>query len=136
MPSWPRNILVDAGPLVALFLADDRHHRDALEFARKNTANLLTTWPVLTEAAHFLNDKGKLALYEFVSGGGLALEHLAPQDLIRIAAILKKYPGTDLADGSLIVVAERTGINDVATVDRTDFSVFRTRAGRAFTNHF
>jgi predicted nucleic acid-binding protein len=52
MQSWPRNILVDAGPLVALFLADDRHHRDALEFARKNTANLLTTWPVLTEAAH------------------------------------------------------------------------------------
>ena len=136
MQSWPRNILVDAGPLVALFLADDRHHRDALEFARKNTANLLTTWPVLTEAAHFLNDKGKLSLYELVAGGGLLLEQLVPQDLIRIATILKKYLGTDLADGSLIVVAERTGISDVATVDRADFSAFRTRAGRAFTNHF
>src|SRR6202158_6301484 len=50
MPS----IVVDAGPLIALFDRDDRHHRRAVEFVRDRRARLVTNLPVLTEAALML----------------------------------------------------------------------------------
>ena len=47
-----------------------------------------------------------------------------------------KYDGMDLADASLVAVGERLGLLDVITLDRRDFSRYRTRARQAFTNHF
>lgn len=44
--------------------------------------------------------------------------------------------GMDLADASLVTVGERLGILDVITLDRHDFSRYRTRNRKAFTNHF
>lgn len=48
-----------------------------------------------------------------------------------MSQILAKYPGADLADASLVIVAERLGVTDLATLDRTDFSIYRTRTGRS-----
>ena len=44
-----RNILVDAGPLIALFRANDTYHRQAVQWARQTKARLVTTWPVVSE---------------------------------------------------------------------------------------
>jgi predicted nucleic acid-binding protein len=38
----------------------------------------------------------------------------------------------DIADASLVAVAERTGINEILTVDRADFDVYRMSKGRRF----
>jgi hypothetical protein len=43
--------------------------------------------------------------------------------------ILAKYPGADIADASLVIAAERLDVTDPATLDRTDFSIYRTRTG-------
>jgi len=37
------------------------------------------------------------------------------------------------ADVAVHRAAEETGIMDVLTLDRTDFAIYRTRSGRAFT---
>ena len=47
-----------------------------------------------------------------------------------------KYGTMDLADASLVAIGERLGILDVIALDRRDFSRYRTRGRRAFTNHF
>jgi predicted nucleic acid-binding protein len=47
-----------------------------------------------------------------------------------------KYNNMDLADASLVAVGERLDVLDVITLDRHDFSRYRTRNRRAFTNHF
>ena len=61
---------------------------------------------------------------------------LTLSDVPRLGQILSRYSGADLADASLIVAAERLGITDLATLDRTDFGIYRTRAGHAFVNYF
>lgn len=38
-----QNILVDAGPLIALFRANDAYHRQAVRWAIRTKARLITT---------------------------------------------------------------------------------------------
>lgn len=47
----------------------------------------------------------------------------------------KEYLRASL-DQKLIVVAEWTGIMQIATMDDTDFSIHRTKSGKHFTNLF
>jgi predicted nucleic acid-binding protein len=58
-------------------------------------------------------------------------------DLPRIAALLEKYRDlpADFADASLIALAERLNLRQVASVDR-DFVVYRTLGNRTFENVF
>lgn len=136
MRSYPQSILVDAGPLIALYRQRDAHHRQAVEFARVCRSDLYTSWPVLTEAAHFLNERGRVALMQGIERGAFGAIELSVSDVPRRRQILGKYPGADLADASLIVAAECLGTTDLAMVDRADFAIYRTRSGRAFVNHF
>jgi predicted nucleic acid-binding protein len=41
--------------------------------------------------------------------------------------------GAQLADAALVFIAEREGIETVFTLDRRDFTVYRTSDGRALT---
>ena len=132
----PANVLVDAGPLIGLLRKTDSHHARAVEFVKRFTGRLITSWPVLAEASHFLNEHGRLALLAMLRRGALDVEELHRLDLERIEEFLRKYRGSDLADASIIVLAERFGVTDVITVDRTDFGIYRTRSGRVFVNHF
>ena len=136
MQNYPPSILVDAGPLIALYRQRDTHHSRALAFAGTCRSSLFTTWPVLTEAAHFLNERGRLALLEGLERSAYNIIELGLADVPRMRQILAKYPGADLADASLVIAAERLNVTDLATLDRTDFSIYRTRTGRAFINHF
>ena len=130
-----KSILVDAGPLIALGVPRDKHHARAISFAQANTATLITTWPVITEAAHFLKSDKRLLL-EFVRSGGLWVEDIGLEYMSRMLDLIDKYPQADLADASLVLIGERLGVTDIATIDTTDFSIYRTRTGRAFRNVF
>jgi hypothetical protein len=69
------------------------------------------------------------------ASGFLRILPLGPGDIAGINAILAKYEdgGFQLADATLMYLAEREGIEHVFTLDRTDFSLYRTRAGKALT---
>ena len=56
-----RSIVVDAGPLIALFRRRDKHHDHVRQFLARVPARLVSTLPVITEVCHFLNAEGKLA---------------------------------------------------------------------------
>ena len=77
-----------------------------------------------------------MALIQSVERRAYVVLELAFSDVPRLGQILSTYSGADLADASLIVAAERLGTTDLATLDRTDFGIYRTRTGRAFVNHF
>jgi predicted nucleic acid-binding protein len=59
---------------------------------------------------------------------------LTAADMPGIAAILAKYrdPGLQLADASLVHLANREGIETMFTLDRRDFSVLRLANRRKF----
>jgi predicted nucleic acid-binding protein len=127
-----RSILVDTGPLVALFHARDRHHEAAKATLQANPAALISTWPVITEACHFLGQTGKRALLTFVRRGGLRLEALTVEDVPEIDALIVRYAKMDFADATLVLAAERTGISEIFTIDRRDFEAYRLRSGKRF----
>ena len=127
-------ILIDAGPMVALINADDRHHaacRAALQSIREP---LGTVWPAVTEAMYLLGFSlvAQEALWESVAGE-VKLLVLDEDDFPRMQELMRKYRDLpmDLADAALVRVAEREKIRTIFTIDRKDFSVCRPhRLGR------
>jgi predicted nucleic acid-binding protein len=127
-----RSIIVDTGPLVALFDARDEHHDEAKRVLEATRAVLLSTWPVVTEACHFLGQGGKRALLALIRRGGVRLRAITIEDVPRLDELIARYEQMDFADATLVLLAEKSGVTDVYTVDRRDFEVYRTRTGRRF----
>lgn len=128
-----RSIIVDTGPLVALFQPRDAHHAAAKALVESSTrAALLSTWPVITEACHFLGQEGKRALLTWIRRGGLRLADLTADDVPRLDELIARYAQMDFADATLVLLAEKSGITEVFTIDRRDFETYRTRTGRRF----
>lgn len=129
------SIIVDAGPLIALFRKRDRHHARVKRFLWANRARLVSTLPVLTEACYFLNAAGKTALLTWIRRGGLWLHAVGVDDLEEIVAIVARYADRDIdfADATLVWLAGTINTLDVMTIDRRDFQVYRSPGGKPFT---
>jgi len=97
---------------------------------------LVTTWPVICEACFFLSGAGKRSLFEFIQRGAIEVVGMTVADLSRMSELVTKYPDMDFADGTLVLLAEKAGIVEIATVDTRDFAVYRTKDRRAFVNVF
>lgn len=126
-------ILMDTGPLIALFDKKDPFHLRARDLLRTVQEPILTTTPVLTEAFYMLtpSSKGARALCDFIIQGGLILEFLNFEILRRVFELMDEYSDhpMDLADASLVAAAEHHATLKVCTVDRNDFTTYRIRKG-------
>lgn len=132
-----RTWLVDTGPLVAYLDAADPAHRRVAERWGAFSGGLATTSAVITEAMHFVSaaPDGSRLLAELVSASGMSVFDLCqPSELTAASALMEKYADTpmDFADATLVLLAEALGQQQILTLDRRGFSVFRTRRGRAF----
>jgi uncharacterized protein len=127
-------VLLDTGPLVALFNADDKHHEAVVTWLAGCDAELHTVEPVLTEAAFFLPARQRDALAELAGSGTLQLHQPAAEHFKRIGALLRKYADLDAdwADACLVCAAECTGIHHIATLDIRDFSLYRIHGRSKF----
>ena len=126
-------ILVDTGPLVALFDPRDAAHPSCRRTLQRIRESLRTTIPVLTEAFHMLSpsSRGADRLREFIMRGGVGVFFLDAPGLVRCFELMEQYADQpmDLADASLVVAAESYGTRRVFTVDRRDFEAYRVRRG-------
>ena len=127
-----QSVLVDAGPLIALFNPVDKHHRAVKSYWRRFNGRLLTTWPVLAEVCHFLPEHMQISFLRWADKGGLGVVELHESALATLADWKEKYHALpmDLADASLIWVAQQTGVLDILTIDKKDFSVYRMPNGK------
>jgi uncharacterized protein len=127
-------ILIDTGPMVALFSEDDEHHQRCCDALASLIPPLLTCWPVLTENAWLLRTRPRslYLLFESFEGGMFALLTLDAKDLPAVKALIKRYKdaGIQFADAALAHLAEREKIRTVFTTDRRDFSIIRLRRNR------
>ncbi len=135
-----RSVLLDAGPLIALFAADDKHHRryDQLvaDLGPKGL-RLLTTWPCIVEASYLLDIPQRFEMLRWIQLGGALVRPFEPHHLGEIIVWMQRYsqPGKremDLADASLYWLATETGVTDIMTVDVADFTRYRLPDGRPF----
>ena len=123
-------VLVDAGILVGYLDSRDGEHEDAVSAFASATGKLWTTWPAVAEAAYLLGrdyPEGRSALLAMIGDGALELARLDAEDAPRLRQLMEKYRDLpmDLADATLVRVAEREGIDTVLTFDRRDFKVYR-----------
>jgi uncharacterized protein len=127
-------VLVDTGPLVALFVRNDPDHARVTAWLREYRGRLLTTWHVLTEVCDFLSPEVTLKFLRWINAGGATVVEMPAEALGNIIRLIEKYRHRpmDLADASLIWLAGQSGVRDILSVDRGDFAVFRTPQGKPF----
>lgn len=130
-----RSILVDTGPLVALLDRNDRWHGRVRAYLARYRGGLITTWPVLTEAASLCGVEEQIAIVGMVESGTIDIAPQTARDAARIKWYLAKYRDRvpDLADLSLLALADATGVDSILTID-SDFQIYRLKNGKALVD--
>jgi uncharacterized protein len=132
--------LVDASALVAAFAPAESahaHYTALLRQAQDEHWNLSTTWPCITEASYLLGPPQRYACLRWLGAGMVTVFPFDQGALETMTEWMRAYtqaPRTqmDLADASLVCLAEETGVNRIMTTDRRDFSRYRLSDGRPF----
>jgi uncharacterized protein len=131
-----KRVLVDTGPLVAIMLRTDEHHKICLETLHNLPGPMFSCWPVITEAAWLLRgDVGAVEqLLDSISEGLLEFLALQSAEAAQIAKLMEKYKDLhpQLTDAALVYLAERDDFDLIFTLDRRDFSVYQRGCKHAF----
>jgi predicted nucleic acid-binding protein len=139
MADVPRKVVVDSGPLIALFDAGDAYYANALAFVRQSRAQLISTMAVVTEAMYVLDQslQAQKNLLTWIQNGGLMLTEPGASDFERVIALMEKYADLpmDFTDAVVVALCERLGTHHIASVDR-DFAIYRYKGRAKFINVF
>jgi predicted nucleic acid-binding protein len=133
-------IIADTGFWLALANRSDQHHEAAAQAAKGLEEGLVTTWPVLTETCHLLvrrlSHAAALAFMASARDGAFDLFPLTSEHLARIQTLMTKYRELpmDLADASLVILAESLGSGRILSTDKRDFHAYRWKNRHPFKN--
>lgn len=133
-------ILTDTGFWLALANRRDAHHRRAKMALTKHPGPYITTWPVMTETCHLLANRlgtdAEIALVRSAQQGAFEIFAMTSDHLPRIAMLMQKYSSLpmDLADASLVILAEESGTGDILSTDARDFGAYRWKNRKPFRN--
>lgn len=133
-------LIADTGYFAALANPKDIYHQQAINISQALQADLLTTWPVLAETCHYLIKRvSPLAQSLFlkqVANGIINVIELGSDDALRMAELMEKYADLpmDLADASLVILAEQLGHGRILSTDQRDFHAYRWKNHQPFQN--
>ena len=133
------SILIDTGPLIALFDKDDKYHESIISFIKGAKYKFITTTAVATEVTHMLDFSVNVQIdfLEWVMKEGVFLQEISQKDISRIIELTKKYSDRpmDFADATLVIAAEKTGIKKIISID-SDFDIYRLPGKEMIENVF
>jgi predicted nucleic acid-binding protein len=132
-------VLVDAGPLIALFDRDDNYHEAVKDFLSKGQYRFVSTAAVLTEVSYMLNFSigAQVDFFEWVLKKGVILCDVECGGIPRVIQLIRKYSDLpmDFADATLVLAAEKTGIRSIISID-SDFDIYRLPGKEKIHNIF
>ena len=140
-----RKILIDSGPLIALFDSDDKYHTASIDFIKSNQCELITTIASITETLQLLdfNRNAQIDFLDWINAGAVSIEAITAPDLLRIKELTIKYADLpmdfadlpmDFADACLVFLGDKLEIDEIATIDR-DFDIYQLKGKRPFTTY-
>ncbi|MDR2155224.1 MAG: PIN domain-containing protein [Burkholderiaceae bacterium] len=134
-------ILADSGFWIALGNRRDHHHAAARAAAERwSGEGFVSTLPVLTEVTHLLSARvgirQALDFMDAIAQGACDVPPLPDNALAHAAALMRRYSDLpmDLADASLLILAEHLDEGRILSTDLRDFSGYRWKNTRPFTN--
>ena len=120
--------LLDTGPWVALIDRSEDRHAECVRWLRDFSGRLFSTEAVLTEVLYLLNFSidGQCAALDFVLESVVEIVASNAESLKRVKSLMRKYADLpmDFADATLVCLAIDTGIRNIVTFDKTDFSIY------------
>ena len=130
-------ILCDAGVLLRLVDRTQPQHQAYRSTVMQLATPLLTTWSCLTEAMYLALHRGgwkmQKQLGQLLLDKLLMVYEIQERDYSRLLELMEQYQDRpmDLADATLVLVAERTGDRKILTVD-SDFLFYRIGNQKTF----
>jgi len=122
------SILIDAGPLIALFDSSEKRHKPIKDFLKKHPYRYVSTLAVFTEVSHMLDFSvnAQRDFYEWVMCKGVIISDINQNDMPRLVELTGKYADLpmDFADATLVITAEKTNIREIISLDK-DFDIYR-----------
>lgn len=121
--------LFDTGPLVAAIDRSDRHHARCAAFLETAPRPLIVPTTVIVEVCWLVEERPDVeaAFLTAIAAGEFTHAPITADDLARMADLVRTYADLPLGavDASVIAIAERLNLKDVATLDRKHFTVVR-----------
>ena len=133
-------ILVDTGAWLALADKGDAYHARCVAFFRSSREPLMTTYPVLVECVHLMFRRigvtKTLAWMETLAAQGVGVFAMGADHLPHLTELMRQYADLpmDLADASLVLLAEEFGEGRIVSTDERDFHAYRWKNQHPFSN--
>jgi predicted nucleic acid-binding protein len=129
-------LLLDTGAFVALVDQSEKLHDDCVAALEAWTGPVVTTEAVLTETLYLVGPqwRAQKVCLEFILRGAFQLAPSSAKSLQRAAVLMERYRNVpmDFADATLVVLGEELETEQVFTLDRRGFSVYRLNRRKAF----
>jgi len=126
-------IIMDTGPLIALFDPKDPDHAACHKVLKTISEPLYTTEAVLTEVLYVFDpgSKGTQGIEEYFLGEYISLYALSKNNIERAFELMDKYSDLPMnfADATLIALAEELGTEKIFTIDFNDFNLYKYKKG-------
>ena len=133
-------IIVDTGAWVGLADRKDRYHNACKGFFSRNKQPLITTYPVLVETIHLLYRRVgvtmTLAWLEVIRAQNIRVFSLQQEHLAELTVLMQRYADLpmDMADASLVFLAEQQSDGRIISTDERDFHTYRWKNHHPFQN--
>lgn len=133
-------LIADSGYLLALSNPRDRYHQECLVVSKTLEGDLITTWPVITETCYLLLKRQGVAaqinLLDKVARQLIFVWAIPDTQINRLKELTLQYADLpmDMADGSLVILAEALGHGRILSTDRRDFQTYRWKNRHPFEN--
>ena len=129
--------IIDSGPLIALFHGSDKYHKVVLNFIKEYKGKLITSLAVITEVSHMLdfNLQVQIDFLKWCQVGGIEIYNISQDEISDIRIMMEKYIDIpmDLADGTLMYIANKENIKNIVSIN-SDFDINRILKKKSLRN--
>ena len=132
-------LLVDTNVWLAANDRSAREHQQCRALLVEHQAMLAAPVPVITETSWMLLDRlgpaSQSGFMRMVTSGRVTPIDLTTEDWERVVELIEGYASQqlDVIDASIIAVAERLNLTEIATMNGRDFYVVRPKHCAGFT---